>query len=70
MDMAEVSQSFVGLYNLMLRDQFIHICSQDLAYFSKYAFRVNLRKMADLADHFKDARNVNAVHAVDKSRSY
>lgn len=26
--------------------------------------------MADLADQFKDARNMNAVQAVDKGRGY
>lgn len=32
-DMAKVPRTFDGLYDLMLRDQFIHICSQDLRLF-------------------------------------
>lgn len=69
-EMAKVPRTFDGLYDLMLRDQFIHICSQDLRLFLKERIPDNLQKMADLADQFKDARNMSAVQAVDKGRSY
>lgn len=69
-EMAKVPRTFDGLYDLMLRDQFIHICSQDLRLFLKERIPDNLKKMADLADQFKDARNMSAVQAVDKGRSY
>lgn len=54
----------------LLRDQFIHICSQDLRLFLKERIPDNLQKMAYLADQFKDGRNMSAVQAVDKGRSY
>lgn len=69
-EMAKVPRTFDGLYDLMLRDQFIHICSQDLRFFLKERIPDNLQKMANLADQFKDARNMSAVQAVDKGRSY
>lgn len=69
-EMSKVPRSFEGLYDLMLRDQFIHICNQDLRLFLKERIPDNLQKMADLADQFKDARNMSAVQGVDKGRNY
>lgn len=69
-EMAKVPRTFDGLYDLMLGDQFIHICSQDLRLFSKERIPDNLQKMADFAYQIKVARNISAVQAVDKSRSY
>lgn len=69
-EMAKVPRTFDGLYDLMLGDQFIHICSQDLRLFPKERIPDNLQKMADFAYQIKVARNISAVQAVDKSRSY
>lgn len=69
-EMAKVLRTFDGLYDLMLGDQFIHICSQDLRLFPKERIPDNLQKMADFAYQIKVARNISAVQAVDKSRSY
>lgn len=54
-EMAKVPRSFDGLDDLMLRDQFIHICSQDLRLFLKERIPDNLLKMADLTDKFKSS---------------
>lgn len=40
------------------------------ACFSKERIPDNLQKMVDLADQFKDTRNMSAVQAVDKGKSY
>lgn len=46
-EMAKVQRSFEGLYDLMLCDKFIYICSQDLLLFLKERILDNLKKMAD-----------------------
>lgn len=43
-EMAKVPRTFDGLYDLMLGDQFIHICSQDLRFFPKNAFQIIYRR--------------------------
>ncbi|XP_061171098.1 uncharacterized protein LOC133180643 [Saccostrea echinata] len=67
-EMAKAPKTFQGLYDLMLRDQFLHICSQELRLFLKERIPDSLKKMADLADQYKDARNLSSVQAVDKGK--
>lgn len=66
--MAKVSKSFEDLYDLMLRDQFLHVCSQDLKLFLKERLPENLTRMANLADQYKDARDLNALQATGKGK--
>ena len=67
-EMAKVSKSFEDLYDLMLRDQFLHVCSQDLKLFLKERLPENLTRMANLADQYKDARDLNALQATGKGK--
>lgn len=64
--MAQVPRSFEGFYGLILHDQFIHICSQDLRLFLKDPIPDNLKKIAYLADKFQDAKKIRVFQAVDK----
>lgn len=66
--MAKVTKSFEDLYDLMLLDQFLHVCSQDLKLFLKERLLGNLTRMANLADQYKDARDRNALHATGKGK--
>ena len=40
----------------MLRDQFLHVCSRNLALFLKELIPTSLTEMATLADQFREAR--------------
>lgn len=68
--MAKSPKTFDGLYDLMLRDQFLHICSQDLKLFLKERLPDTLEKMAELADQYKDARDVSALQSTGKTKIY
>lgn len=67
-EMAKTPKTYDGLYDLMLRDQFIFVCSQDLKLFLKERIPKSLSTMAELADQYKDARNISAVQVTGKSK--
>ncbi|XP_048777367.2 uncharacterized protein LOC125681360 [Ostrea edulis] len=67
-EMAKAPKTYHGLYNLMLRDQFIHVCSQDLKLFLKERIPKSLNNVAELADQYKDARDISVVQATGKSK--
>jgi hypothetical protein len=68
--MAKTPKTYNGLCDLMLHvgNQFIFVCSQDLKLFLKTRIPKSLSTMAELADLYKDARNVSAVQATGKSK--
>ena len=68
-EMAKAGRTFEGLYDLMLRDQFYHVCGHDLRLFLKERVPENLSKMAELADQFKDARNISALQVISKGKA-
>lgn len=48
--------TYGGLFDLMLHDQFIHVCSRDMSLFLKERTPESLNKMATLADQFREGR--------------
>ena len=69
-DMTTTPRTFHGLYDLMLRDQFLHVASQDLKLFLKERLPDNINKMAQLADQYKDARDMSAPQAKNKGKNF
>ncbi|XP_062603479.1 uncharacterized protein LOC134265246 [Saccostrea cucullata] len=67
-EMAKAPKTYQGLYDLMLRDQFLHVCTQDLRLFLKERIPDSLTNMANLADQYKDARDLSAVQAAGKGK--
>ena len=59
-EMSKCTKSFEGLIDLMLRDQFLHVCNRDLALFLKERIPNSLTEMATLADQFREARFAKA----------
>nr|XP_022307941.1 uncharacterized protein LOC111113940 [Crassostrea virginica] len=68
-DMTKTPRTFHGLYDLMLRDQFLHVASQDLKLFLKERLPDNINKMSQLADQYKDARDMSAPQATNKGKT-
>lgn len=66
-EMSKIPRTVDGLFDLMLRDQILHVCNQELTTF----LRQNVPKTADelckLADQFSESRNTNALHLCQKS---
>ena len=59
-EMSKTAKSFEGLFDLMLRDQFLHVCNRDLSLFLKERIPTSVNEMATLADQFREARFVSA----------
>ena len=53
----------------MLRDQFLHVASQDLKLFLKERLPDNINKMSQLADQYKDARDMSAPQVTNKGKT-
>ncbi|XP_078336880.1 uncharacterized protein LOC144626502, partial [Crassostrea virginica] len=68
-EMAKTPKTYDGLYDLMLRDQFIHVCNQDLKLFLKERTPKTLNSMAELADQYKDARDLTAIQVTQTGKS-
>ena len=66
-DMSKIDKSFKGLADLILRDQFIHVCNRDLTLFIKERTPKSMEEVATLADQFREARFTNAASLVTKS---
>ena len=45
-----------GLFDLMIRDQLLHICNKELLLFLKERTPFSAQQMAILTDQFKEAR--------------
>ena len=59
--MSNSTNTFEGLFDLILRDQFLHVCSQDLTVFLKQNVPKTVEEMAQLADQYREARYVGAT---------
>ncbi|XP_062609199.1 uncharacterized protein LOC134270945 [Saccostrea cucullata] len=71
-ELGRVNKTFDGLYDLILRDQFLFMCNKELTLFLKERIPKNIREMCDLADQFREARRVNIqtlVHFSKKENS-
>ncbi|XP_052079017.1 uncharacterized protein LOC127717282 [Mytilus californianus] len=65
-DMAHTDTTYISLYDLIIRDQFLHICSKDLSLFLKERIPDSLEKMVALADQYREARQTSASNLIDK----
>lgn len=68
-EMSKTKMTFDGLFDLMLRDQFMHVCSKDLLLFLKERIPSSLDKMASLADQYREARFISASALLNKSKT-
>lgn len=62
----KVNKTFQGLYDLVLRDQFLSVCNKDLILFLKERIPNNIQDMC--ADQYKEARCANIQTLVNSSR--
>lgn len=60
-EMAGCHKTYDGLFDLMMRDQLLHICNRELTLYLKERIPASLQAMATLADQFKEARLTSAV---------
>lgn len=67
-EMSKTEMSFDGLFDLILRDQFMHVCSKDLLLFLKERIPSSLDKMASLADQYREARFISASALLNKGK--
>ncbi|CAG2216072.1 unnamed protein product [Mytilus edulis] len=67
-DMSNVLKTFDGLYDLMLRDQFLHICNNEVMLFLKERVPKSIDDMTRYADQFKEARRVNIVSLTNQTQ--
>ena len=51
-EMASTPKTYEGLFDLMMRDQLLHICNRDLALFLKEGTPISLPQMATIAAQF------------------
>ena len=51
-EMSSTSRTFDGLFDLMIRDQLLHICNKELSLFLKERTPSSAQQMATLADQF------------------
>ena len=68
LEMAKIDKTYDSLYDLMVRDQFIHVCSKDLSLFLKERIPDSLDKMALLADQYREARYTCASNLINKGK--
>ena len=60
-EMSDCLKTYEGLFDLMMRDQFLRICNKELTLYLKERIPRSLQQMATLADQFKEARLTSAV---------
>ena len=64
--MSNSTKTFEGLFDLILRDQFLHVCNQDLTVFLKQNVPTSIQEMAQLADQYREARYTGASSLCSK----
>nr|XP_034325279.1 uncharacterized protein LOC105323550 isoform X4 [Crassostrea gigas] len=67
-ELGRVPNTFDGLYDLVLRDQFLSMCNRDLLLFLKERIPQDIDEMCRLADQYKEARHVNILSLVHSGR--
>ncbi|CAC5377448.1 unnamed protein product [Mytilus coruscus] len=65
-EMAHTDTTYKSWYDLIMRDQFLHICSKDLSLFLKERIPDSLEKMVALADQYREARYTSASNLINK----
>ena len=66
LEMAKINKTFADLFDLVVRDQFLHICNHDLTLFLKERTPNSVADMAQLADQFREARRIGALALTSK----
>ena len=59
--MSDCLKTYEALFDLMMRDQFLHICNNELTLYLKERKPPSMQQMATLADQLKEARLTSAV---------
>lgn len=59
-DMSNIQKTYEGLFDLMVRDQLLHICNRELSLFLLERTPQSAAEMAKLADKYREARSVSA----------
>ena len=54
--MSKTSKTFDGLFDLGMRDQFLHVCSKDMSPFLRERTPSSMTEMTEFADQFREAR--------------
>ncbi|CAC5413817.1 unnamed protein product [Mytilus coruscus] len=67
-DMANGLKTFDGLYDLMLKDQFLHICNNEVMLFLKERVPKSRDEITRYADQLKEARRVNIVSLTNQTQ--
>ncbi|CAC5368797.1 unnamed protein product [Mytilus coruscus] len=67
-DISNVLKTFDGLYDLMLRDQFLYICNNEVMLFLKERVPKSKDEMTRYADQFKEEKRVNIVSLTNKTQ--
>ncbi|XP_062609261.1 uncharacterized protein LOC134271008 [Saccostrea cucullata] len=65
-EMSKISMTFEALFELTLRDQFLHKCNYDLLVFLKQNVPKTADELCILADQFREARNTSASNLCSK----
>ena len=65
-EMSKIPQTFDDLFDLILRDQLLHVCNYDLLVFLKQNVRKTAEELCTLADQFREARNTSATTLCSK----
>ncbi|KAK6166422.1 hypothetical protein SNE40_023117 [Patella caerulea] len=58
-EMSPVEATYEGLYDLILRDQFLQVCEHDLTLFFGERVPKDIEQMSRLADQYKEARCIS-----------
>ena len=67
--MANIAETYEDLFDLVLRDQFLNICNRDLTLCLKETTPKSIQDMADLEDHYREARLTNASSLISVNHS-
>ena len=68
LEIAKVPKTFNGLYDLVLRDQFLSLCNKELLLFLKERIPDSIENMSRLADQYREARRAGASSLVHPSK--
>jgi hypothetical protein len=60
-EMSGIALHYENLRDLMIRDQFLHVCNKDVLLFLKERVPIDIGEMSQLADRFKEARRANVI---------
>ncbi|VDI60750.1 Hypothetical predicted protein [Mytilus galloprovincialis] len=68
LNMSNVLKTFDGLYDFYVKNQFLHICNNEVMLFLKERVPKSIDDMTRYADQFKEARRVNIVSLTNQTQ--